>query len=49
MQQWQNGDTGISVEEPNLTGAAQATDLVQGLREERKVGFIETLFLSTLH
>ena len=33
MQQRQNGDTGISVREPNLTGATQATDFVQGLRE----------------
>ena len=33
MQQRQNGDTGISVREPNLTGAIQTTDFVQGLRE----------------
>ena len=43
MQQRQNGDTGISVREPNLTGAIQTTDFVQGLRErERRVGFLSS-------
>ena len=39
MQQRQNGDTGISVREPNLTGAIQTTDFVQGLREREKGWF----------